>query len=95
MALETKRQTLEVETLIGAQYSQVLVRAETLVPGAGREAIEPLMAEANVSVSAGRGDDAAGADRTVDAEPCGGDRRGRAGHALAGAGAGGARGGQV
>ena len=47
MALETKRQTLEVETLIGAQYSQVLVRAETLVPGAGREAIEPLLAEAN------------------------------------------------
>lgn len=51
MALETKRQTLEVETLIGAQYSQVLVRAETLVPGAGREAIEPLLAEANLTVS--------------------------------------------
>ena len=51
MALETKKQMLEVETLIGAQYSQVLIRAEALVPGAGREAIEPLMAEANVSVS--------------------------------------------
>ena len=51
MALETKRQTLEVETLIGVQYSQVLVRAETLVPGAGREAIEPLLAEANLTVS--------------------------------------------
>lgn len=51
MALEVKRQTIEVETLVGAQYSQVLIRAEALVPGAGREAIEPLMAEANVSVS--------------------------------------------
>lgn len=51
MALETKRQTIEVETLIGAQYSQVLIRAEALVPGAGREAIEPMLAEANVSVT--------------------------------------------
>ncbi|MGN0802245.1 MAG: DUF3794 domain-containing protein [Candidatus Faecivicinus sp.] len=51
MALETMKQTIEVEALIGAQYSQVLIRAEALVPGAGREAIEPLMAEANVSVS--------------------------------------------
>lgn len=51
MALETKRQTIEVEALIGAQYSQVLIRAEALVPGAGREAIEPMMAEANVSVT--------------------------------------------
>lgn len=51
MALEINRQTVEVETLIGAQYTQVLIRAEALVPGAGREAIEPLMAEANVAVS--------------------------------------------
>ena len=51
MALETTKQFIEVETLIGAQYSQALVRAEALVPGAGRAAIEPLMAEANVSVS--------------------------------------------
>lgn len=51
MALETMKQTIEVEALIGARYSQVLIRAEALVPGAGREAIEPLMAEANVSVS--------------------------------------------
>lgn len=51
MALETKKQVIEVEALIGAQYSQVLVRAEALVPGAGRSAIEPLMAEANVSIS--------------------------------------------
>ena len=51
MALETKKQTIEVEALVGARYTQVLIRAEALVPGAGREAIEPLMAEANVSVS--------------------------------------------
>ena len=51
MALETKKQAVEVEALIGAQYVQVLVRAEALVPGAGRSAIEPLMAEANVSIS--------------------------------------------
>ena len=51
MALETKQQTIEVEALIGARYSQVLIRAETLVPGAGREAIEPLLAEANLSVT--------------------------------------------
>ena len=51
MALEVRKQTIEVETLIGAQYSQILIRAEALVPGAGREAIEPLMAEANICVS--------------------------------------------
>jgi len=51
MALETMKQTIEVETLIGAQYVQALIRAEALVPGAGREAIEPLMSEANVSVT--------------------------------------------
>lgn len=51
MALETKTQVIEVEALIGAQYSQMLVRAEALVPGAGRSAIEPLMTEANVSLS--------------------------------------------
>ena len=51
MALEISQQTIEVEALIGAQYSQALVRAEALVPGAGREAIEPLLAEANVTIS--------------------------------------------
>lgn len=51
MALEITKQTIEVEVLIGAQYTQVLIRAETLVPGAGREAIEPMLSEADVSVS--------------------------------------------
>ena len=50
MALEIKRQTLEVENLIGAQAAQALVRAEALVPGAGREAIEPLLADAELYI---------------------------------------------
>ena len=51
MALETDRQTLELENLIGARDAQVLVRAEALVPGAGRDAIEPLLADASLYVS--------------------------------------------
>lgn len=51
MALETLKHSIEVESLVGAQYMQALIRAEALVPGAGREAIEPLMSEANVSIS--------------------------------------------
>ena len=50
MALEIKRQTLEVENLIGARRTQALVRAEALVPGAGREAIEPLLADAGLFI---------------------------------------------
>lgn len=50
MALETDRQTLEVENLIGARSGQVLVRAEVLVPGAGRDAIEPLLADAALNL---------------------------------------------
>ena len=46
MALQTETRTLEVEELIGAKNAQVLVRAEALVPGAGRDAIEPLLADA-------------------------------------------------
>ena len=46
MALETQRQTLETERLVGAGAEQALVRAEALVPGAGRDAIEPLLADA-------------------------------------------------
>ena len=51
MALETDRQTLELENLIGARAAQVLVRAEALVPGAGRDAIEPLLADASLYIS--------------------------------------------
>ena len=50
MALELTKQGFEVENLIGARTSQVLLRAETLVPGAGREAIEPLMCDASLFI---------------------------------------------
>ena len=52
MALQTDRQTLEAENLIGARTAQVLVRAEALVPGAGRDAIEPLLADAALVIEA-------------------------------------------
>ena len=50
MALELTRQEFEVENLIGTRDSQVLLRAEALVPGAGREAIEPLLCDASLFV---------------------------------------------
>ena len=50
MALQTDMQTFEAEKLIGARSAQVLVRAEALVPGAGRDAIEPLLADAGLYV---------------------------------------------
>lgn len=50
MALTINRQTLEVEHLVGARTAQVLVRAEALVPGAGRDAIEPLLADATLYI---------------------------------------------
>ena len=52
MALEITKQTIEVETCAGSASAQTLARAETLVPGAGREAIEVLLAEAEVSTQA-------------------------------------------
>ena len=50
MALDLTRQEFEVENLIGTRESQVLLRAEALVPGAGREAIEPLMSDASLFI---------------------------------------------
>lgn len=50
MALEAIKRIIEVEEMIGTKYAQVLVRAEALVPGAGREAIEPLMAEGTLFI---------------------------------------------
>lgn len=50
MALELEKQGFEVENLIGTRSTQVLLRAEALVPGAGREAIEPLIADASLFV---------------------------------------------
>ena len=50
MALKIELQTLETEKLVGSRRTQALVRAEALVPGAGRDAIEPLLADANLYI---------------------------------------------
>ena len=50
MSLKVLKQALEIEQLVGAESAQVLLRAEALVPGAGREAIEVLMAEADLAI---------------------------------------------
>ena len=52
MAIEVVRQGFEAENLVGMRETQVLLRAEALVPGAGREAIEPLMADASLFIDA-------------------------------------------
>lgn len=46
MALELTKVTTEIESSAGGGVSQALARAETLVPGAGRESIEVLVADA-------------------------------------------------
>ncbi len=48
--MELERQTIEVERLVAAESAQALVRAEATVSGAGREAVEPLMEEATLSI---------------------------------------------
>ena len=50
MGLQIERKTIEGEKLVGAGDVQVLVRAEALVPGAGRDAIEPLLSNANLYI---------------------------------------------
>ena len=50
MALSITRQSIEVEELIGTGDLQASVTAEALVPGAGRDAIEPLLADAGLFV---------------------------------------------
>ena len=61
MALDLERRTFEAEKLIGTRSAQVLVRAEALVPGAGRDAIEPLLADASLYI----GETDVQADRVV------------------------------
>ena len=51
MALKEIRQGIEVERLVGETTVQLPVRAEALVPGAGREAVSVLMADGYASVS--------------------------------------------
>lgn len=50
MPLNVVKKEIEVEREIGYKYLQVLGRAETLVPGAGREAIEVLLWDASAAV---------------------------------------------
>ena len=50
MALQIETRTMETERLVGARDAQTLVRAEALVPGAGRDAIEPLLADASLYI---------------------------------------------
>ena len=50
MELLIARKTIEVEHMIGENTLQTQVSAETATPGAGREAIEVLMEEADISV---------------------------------------------
>jgi len=51
MPLKLNKKEIEVEREIGYRYLQALCRAEALVPGAGREAIEPLIWDAAAAIS--------------------------------------------
>lgn len=50
MPLNIIRKEIEAEREIGYKYLQVLARAEALVPGAGREAIDVLLWDANATI---------------------------------------------
>jgi hypothetical protein len=50
--VELERQTIEIERQVANESAQALVRAEATVSGAGREAVEPLMEEATMSIGA-------------------------------------------
>ncbi len=50
--MELERQTMEIERQVASESVQALVRAEATVSGAGREAVEPLMEEATLSIGA-------------------------------------------
>ena len=50
MAISVLRQALEIEELVGSRQGQALLRAEAIVPGAGRDAIEALMSEAELVI---------------------------------------------
>ncbi len=51
MPLKMNKREIEIEREIGYRYFQTLSRAEALVPGAGREAIEPLLWDASAAIS--------------------------------------------
>ncbi|NLG24780.1 MAG: hypothetical protein GX558_05450, partial [Clostridiales bacterium] len=50
MSLSILRQAIEVERLVGEQRAQLLVKAEAIVSGAGREAVEILMEDARLTM---------------------------------------------
>ena len=50
MAISVLKQALEIEELVGSRQGQALLRAEAIVPGAGRDAIETLMSEADLVI---------------------------------------------
>jgi len=50
--VELERQTIEIERQVANESTQALVRAEATVSGAGREAVEPLMEEAALTIGA-------------------------------------------
>lgn len=50
MELSIARKTIEVERLVGQASAQALVHAEAMVPGAGREAVRPLLSDATLSL---------------------------------------------
>ena len=51
MALDISTQTIEIERVQGTKSIQILTRAEAQVTGAGREAVEVLLTEAEVIIS--------------------------------------------
>lgn len=51
MPLKMNKREIEIEREIGRRSIQSLTRAEALVPGAGRDAIEPLIWDASAAVS--------------------------------------------
>jgi len=50
MSLAVIRKEIEAEQLVGYRYLQLLSRAEALVTGAGRDAVEPLLCDATAAV---------------------------------------------
>jgi len=50
MALEEKRLSIETQTVVGEQRVQIPVRAEAIVPGAGRDEVRLLLDEARFSL---------------------------------------------
>lgn len=57
MALDISTKTIEIERIIGTRRVQNLTRAEALVSGAGREAVEALLTDAYVNIASSEAQD--------------------------------------